>query len=76
MFATSSAFVTSALTKMPPIWAATFSPDTGSRSAITTFAPSSAKRIAVALPMPLEPPVITATRSCKRFTYFLLSVHA
>ena len=49
---------------MPPIWAATFSPDTGSRSAITTFAPSSAKRIAVALPMPLEPPVITATRSC------------
>src|SRR5205807_4340986 len=37
-----------------------------SRSATTTSAPSSAKRTQHARPMPLAPPVTTATRPCKR----------
>src|SRR5580692_1514532 len=37
------------------------------RPVITTFAPSSFRRWALARPMPLFPPVITATFPCKRF---------
>ena len=36
-------------------------PRTGLRPAITTFAPAAASRVATALPIPVAPPVITAT---------------
>src|SRR6266849_10907132 len=37
------------------------------RPVIATFAPSSFRRCALARPIPLFPPVITATFPCKRF---------
>ena len=50
----------------------------GSRSAITTTAPSAANRRAVASPMPLAPPVMMATRSFSRWVrsiWFPCSLH-
>jgi hypothetical protein len=64
--ATSSSPATSALTNRPPTSSAALAPATSSRSTATTFAPSWANRWAVASPMPLPAPVMTATRSCKR----------
>jgi hypothetical protein len=49
---------------VPParlISAAVVSADGNCRSAITTFAPSVAKRLAISLPMPLAAPVMMAT---------------
>src|ERR1700736_5534353 len=60
---TSASTLTSAMTAVAPISAATTSAAAASTSAITTAAaPSAAKRRASAAPMPLAPPVTTATR--------------
>ena len=48
---------------MPPTAAATAPPASSSRSTTATRAPSAAKRSHMARPMPLAPPVTTATRS-------------
>ena len=53
--------------KLPPTSAAAASPVTESMSPITTLAPSAAKRLAVASPMPDAPPVITATFPARRW---------
>ena len=66
MFSTSEALVTSALTKIPPVAFAAASPDSAFMSTATIFAPSLAKRLAVARPIPLPAPVITATRPSRR----------
>src|SRR3569833_4417283 len=63
---TSSSSVTAARTNSPPTSSATPFPVVSSTSATPTRAPSSARRRAVASPMPLAPPVMTATRSCRR----------
>src|SRR4051794_15535182 len=60
--------VTSTWTNIPPTSAAAAAPLTGSTSPTTTCAPSAANRRAVARPMPLAPPVTTATRSTSRRT--------
>src|SRR5215470_18189513 len=64
--ATSSSDVTSAWTNRPPTSSAAAFPVSPSRSATATLAPSAASRRAVASPMPLPPPVTTATRSSRR----------
>ena len=69
ILATSSSEVTLAFTKIAPSSFATLLPISSFRSTMTTFAPSSTNRCAVAYPIPLAPPVITATRSCNRFIY-------
>src|SRR5580658_8010826 len=66
MFSTSAAFATSAATNSasPPaarISSTTRLPRSALRAAITTFAPSRANKIAVALPIPELPPVTNAT---------------
>ncbi|CAB4882775.1 unannotated protein [freshwater metagenome] len=66
IFSTSAALVTSAFTKIPPVAFAAASPDSAFISTATTFAPSLAKRFAVARPIPLPAPVITATRPSRR----------
>src|SRR5215467_3372805 len=56
-------------TALPPsllISAAVRSPPSQSISAITIFAPSRAKRRQAPLPIPLEPPVMRATRPSRR----------
>src|SRR3954454_7483754 len=58
---TSSAEVTSARTNSPSISSASALPPSSSRSATTTCAPSAANRRALARPMPLAAPVMTAT---------------
>src|SRR6266700_4186449 len=63
---TSGADVTSTFTYRPPISVAAFAPASSSMSAQTTFAPSSAKRRAVARPIPLPAPVTTATLPARR----------
>src|SRR5512135_31710 len=60
--ATSAASVTSACTAMPPTSSATAPAESRFMSTTTTFAPSDATRWAVALPMPLPPPVMTTVR--------------
>jgi len=62
----SLSLVTSILTKRawPPalvMWSTTSRPSASSRSATTTFAPSCAKIVASLRPMPLAPPVMSAT---------------
>src|SRR5690606_23729948 len=64
--ATSGSLVTSALTNRPPTSVAALAPASSSMSAQTTRAPSAASRRAVARPMPLPAPVMTATRSSSR----------
>src|SRR5690349_10055896 len=64
--ATSSSDVTSAWMNRPPISSAAAFPVSPSRSTTATLAPSPASRRAVASPMPLPPPVTTATRSSRR----------
>src|SRR6478752_5089696 len=64
--ATSSSDVTSAWMNRPPTSSAAAFPVSPSRSATATLAPSPASRRAVASPMPLPPPVTTATRSSRR----------
>ncbi len=54
--------MTSACTAMPPSASATAVPASRFMSTMTTFAPSDATRSAVALPMPLPPPVMTTVR--------------
>ena len=63
---TSSSRDTSAAANVPPVSAAAFWPAVSSMSTATITAPSAAIRRAVASPMPLPAPVITATRSCNR----------
>src|SRR5580692_10377935 len=58
---------------MPPTAAATAPPVSSSRSTTATEAPSLAKRSHIALPMPLAPPVMTATRSTSRCAYGMVS---
>ena len=58
---TSAASVTSARTYSPSISSASAVPPASSRSATTTCAPSAANRRALARPMPLAAPVMTAT---------------
>src|SRR5688572_2568551 len=58
--------VTTPVTLPPSSWTA-FSSAGCSTSAITTFMPSPTKALASALPMPLAPPVTTATRSRNTF---------
>src|SRR3954462_6244179 len=58
---TSSASVTSARTNSPSISSASAVPPSLSTSATTTRAPSAANRRALARPMPLAAPVMTAT---------------
>src|SRR5580692_11161087 len=58
---------------MPPTAAATAPPVSSSRSTTATEAPSLAKRSHIALPMPLAPPVTTATRSTSRCAYGMVS---
>src|SRR4051794_37490729 len=58
---TSSGSVTSARTNSPPTSSACALPPASSRSATTTCAPSAANRRALARPMPLAAPVMTAT---------------
>src|SRR6266513_3634134 len=64
--ATSTSDVTSAWTNRPPTSSAAAFPVSPSRSTTATLAPSAASRRAVASPMPLPPPVTTATRSSRR----------
>ena len=66
--ATSAPSVTSAWIAMPFTSAATPSAVSAFISTTTTRAPSDARRIAVALPIPLPPPVMTAVRPSKRCT--------
>src|SRR5260370_29737588 len=54
-----------AIAPWPARWAVS-SPAAASSSAIATFAPSQANRIAVARPMPLPAPVMKATLSARR----------
>src|SRR5205823_8661140 len=63
-----SGAVTSVAIAIAPLPArcAVSSPDAASISAITTFAPSRANRIAVARPIPVPAPVISATLSSRR----------
>src|SRR5271156_4531303 len=65
---TSSSLATSAATNSPPPAAAAALPAASSMSTATTRAPSAASRRALASPIPLPAPVMTATRSCKRCT--------
>src|ERR1700679_2339344 len=51
-------------------------PPAGSRSATATLAPSAANRSHMARPMPLAPPVTTATLPTSRWAYGMLSVIA
>ena len=44
-----------------PIWASTWRPSSSKTSPKTTLAPSRAKRLTSAAPMPLAPPLISAT---------------
>src|SRR5215207_3270809 len=63
---TSSGFVTSAWMYRPSISLAVSSPGSSARSTTHKRAPSSAKRFAVSRPMPLAPPVMTATFPSRR----------
>src|SRR3954469_21608461 len=65
--ATCSSSVTSTWTNSPLTASAARLPPSGAMSAQTTCAPAPAKRRAVARPMPLAAPVITATRPSSRF---------
>ena len=58
---------------MPPTAAATAPPASSSRSTTATWAPSLAKRSHMARPMPLAPPVTTATRPTSRWAYGMVS---
>src|SRR5438552_12989216 len=60
---TSSSTDTSARTNRPPAFSAADFPAASSTSTATILAPSAASRMAVARPIPLPAPVITATRS-------------
>src|SRR5215475_547794 len=64
--ATSPSTATSAWMKRPPTSSAAALPVSPSRSTTATLAPSAASRRAVARPMPLPAPVMTATRSSRR----------
>ena len=66
--------MTSARTNMPPTVAATALPVSSSRSTTATEAPSLAKRSHMARPMPLAPPVTTATRPTRRLAYGVVSL--
>src|SRR3954454_895223 len=66
---TCSSSLTSQATNSPPTSSAQALPASPEMSTTTTKAPSAANRRAVACPIPLPAPVITATRSCKRSTY-------
>jgi hypothetical protein len=66
MRVTSASLVTSAWTYMPPISPVVCSPASSARSTTHTSAPSSANRTAVSRPMPLAPPVMTATLPARR----------
>lgn len=57
----SFSMVTSQCVYRPPMESASLAPGSSSMSAITTWAPLSANALAVAAPIPLAPPVITAT---------------
>src|SRR3954468_17223546 len=70
---TDSSSLTSQATNSPPTSSATALPASSEMSTAMTLAPSAANRRAVASPMPLPAPVITATRSCKRSTWCSLS---
>ncbi len=63
---TSSWLATSAATNSPPTAAAAAFPASSEMSTTTTRAPSAASRLALASPIPLPAPVMTATRSCNR----------
>src|SRR5258706_11361719 len=63
---TSSSLATSAAMNTPPASSAAALPAASSMSTATTTAPSAASRRALARPMPLPAPVMTATRSCRR----------
>src|SRR5271156_1136839 len=73
---TAEADVTSAPTNMPSIDAASARPLSCARSATATRAPSAANLSHMARPMPLAPPVITATLSTRRRAYGTLSLMA
>src|SRR5688572_62 len=60
--ATDDSSLTSAVTALAPISAATRESRVPSRPAITTCAPAATKRRAIAAPMPVPPPVTSATR--------------
>ncbi len=68
---TASSLVTSTCTNWPPTSSAASLPASSSMSATTTVAPSAASRRAVASPMPLPAPVITATRPASRCGFVL-----
>src|SRR5580658_1538771 len=63
---TSSSLATSAARNSPPTAAAAALPAASSMSTATTRAPSAASLRALARPIPLPAPVMTATRSCNR----------
>src|SRR6266516_3525733 len=63
---TSGSDVTPTFTYRPPISVAALAPASSSMSAQTAFAPSTAKRRAVARPIPLPAPVTIATFSARR----------
>ncbi len=65
-WSTCASSVTSTCTNRPSTRSAAAGPAVASRSPITTFAPSAARRFAVASPMPDAPPVMTATRPASR----------
>src|SRR3954447_8501846 len=67
-FETSVATVRTSAPSLPNSFPATSSAP-GSISARTIFMPAEAHRPATALPMPLAPPVITATFPCRSFMY-------
>src|SRR6478752_7721799 len=71
-FSTLPTLLTSALTakQSPPISAAARSSFSLSRPAITTFAPSRTNAVAMALPIPLPPPVMIATLPLRRIMTF------
>lgn len=69
-----SGSVTSTDTKVPPASFAAALPASASMSPQTTFAPSDASLRAVARPMPLPAPVMTAVRPVRRRQMFPESV--
>ena len=73
---TCSSSATSAARNAPPVSAAAALPAASSMSTATTVAPSAASRRALARPMPLPAPVMTATRSCSRCMCSLRSLVA
>lgn len=65
-FSTAAGSVTSVATNSPPTASAAAAPASAFVSAMTTWAPSEASRLAVASPIPLAPPVTTAVRPGSR----------